>query len=65
MRWAVFVARIRGEKRKACSVLLGKPEGKRPIGIPKRRQVDDIKMDLGNTGWGGVDWIDLALDWDQ
>jgi hypothetical protein len=41
---------------------VGKPEGKRLLGRPKRRWVDNIIMDLGEVGWGGVDWIDLAKD---
>jgi hypothetical protein len=40
--------------------LLGKPEGRRPLGRPRRRWVDNIKMDLREIGWGGMDWIDLA-----
>jgi hypothetical protein len=44
---------------------VGKPEGKRPLGRPRRRWVDNIKMDLGEIGWDGVDWIDLAQDRDQ
>jgi hypothetical protein len=42
--------------------LVGKPEGKRPLGRPKRRWVDNIKIDLRETGWDGVDWIDMAQD---
>jgi hypothetical protein len=42
--------------------LVGKPEGKRPLGRPKRRWVDNIKMDLGEIGWDGMDWTDLAQD---
>jgi hypothetical protein len=42
-----------------------KPEGKRPLGRPRRRWEDDIKMDLREIGWGGMDWIDLAQDRDQ
>jgi hypothetical protein len=61
MRWAGHVARI-GEKRNAYRLLVGKPEGKRPLGIPRRRWVDNIKMDLIEIGWGGVDWIGLAQD---
>jgi hypothetical protein len=49
-----------GEKRNACRILVGKPEGKRPLGRPRRRWDDNIKMDLTETGWGGMDWIDLA-----
>jgi hypothetical protein len=54
-----------GEKRNAYRILVGKPEGKRPLGRPRCRWVDNIKMDLRVTGWGGMDWIDLAQDWDQ
>jgi hypothetical protein len=43
-------------------LLVGKPEGKRPLGRPRRRWVDNIGMDLGDMGWGGVDWIGLAQD---
>jgi hypothetical protein len=59
MRWAGNVAQM-GKKRNACSILLGKPEGKRRLGRPRRRRLDDIKMDLREVGWGGMDWIDLA-----
>jgi hypothetical protein len=61
MRWASHVARMR-EKRNAYRLLVGKPEGKRPLGRPKRRWVDNIKMDLGEVGWSDVDWIGLAKD---
>jgi hypothetical protein len=44
---------------------VGRPEGKRPLGRPRRRWVDNIKMDLREIGWGGMDLIDLALDRDQ
>jgi hypothetical protein len=44
---------------------VGNPEGKRPLGRPRRRWVDNIKMDLGEIGWDGMDWIDLAQDKDQ
>jgi hypothetical protein len=44
---------------------MGKPEGKRPLGRPRRRWVDNVKMDLMEIGWGGMDWIDLAQDRDQ
>jgi hypothetical protein len=60
MRWAGHVARM-GEKRNAYRLLVGKPEGKRPLGRPRRRWVDNIRMDLGEVGWGD-DWIDLAKD---
>jgi hypothetical protein len=49
-----------GEKRNAYRLLVGKPEGKRPLGRPRRRWVDDIDMDLLEMGWGGVDWIGPA-----
>jgi hypothetical protein len=51
-----------GEKRNAYSLLVGKPEGKRQLGIPRRRWVDNIRMDLGEVGLGDVDWIGLAQD---
>jgi hypothetical protein len=54
-----------GEKRNACRILVGKPEGKRSLGRPRRKWVDNIKIDLRETGWHGMDWIDLALDRDQ
>jgi hypothetical protein len=49
-----------GEKRNAYRLLVGKPEGKRPLGRPRRRWVDNIRMDLGEVGWSDVDWNDLA-----
>jgi hypothetical protein len=61
MRWAGNVARMM-EKRNECKLLVGKPEGKRPLGRPRRRWVDNIRMDLGEGGWGDVDWIGLAKD---
>jgi hypothetical protein len=61
MRWAGHVARM-GEKRNAYRVLVGKPEGKRPLGRPRRRWVDNIRLNLGGMGWGDVDWIGLAQD---
>jgi hypothetical protein len=61
MRWAGHVARM-GEKRNSYSLLVGKPEGKIPLGRPRRRWVDNIGMDLGEVGWGDVDWIGLAQD---
>jgi hypothetical protein len=45
--------------------LVGKPEGRRPLGRPRCRWEDNIRMDLGEIGWGGMDWIDLAQDRDQ
>jgi transcription termination factor 2 len=64
MRWAGHVARM-GEKRNAYRIFVGKLEGKRPLGRPRRRWVDNIKMDLREIGWDGMDWIDLAQDRDQ
>jgi hypothetical protein len=54
-----------GEERKVYKVLVGKPEGKRPLGRPRRRWEDGIRMDLRETGLGGVDWIRLAQDRDR
>jgi hypothetical protein len=54
-----------GETRNAYRILVGKPEGKRPLGRPRRRWVDNIKMDLREIGWNGMDWIKLAQDKDQ
>jgi hypothetical protein len=51
-----------GEKRNAYSLLVGKPEGKRLVGRPRRRWADNIRIDLGEVGWGDVDWIGLAQD---
>jgi hypothetical protein len=51
-----------GEKRNAYRLLVGMPEGKRPLGKRRRRWVDHIRMDLGKVRWGDVDWIDLAKD---
>jgi hypothetical protein len=48
-----------------CFILVGKPEGKRPLGRQRRRWVDNIKMDLGEIGWDSRDWIELAQDRDQ
>jgi hypothetical protein len=51
-----------GEKRNAYRLLVGKPEGKKPLGRPRRRRVGNIRTDLGEVGWGDVSWIDLAQD---
>jgi hypothetical protein len=51
--------------RTAYRILVGKPEGKRPLGRPRRRWVDNIEMDLGEIGWDGRDWIELAQDRDH
>jgi hypothetical protein len=64
MRWAGHIARL-GEKRNACRILVWKQEGKRPLGRPRRRWVDNVKMDLREIGWDGVDWSDMAQDRDQ
>jgi len=53
------------KRRGVYKVLVGKPEGKRPLGRPRRRWEDNIKMDLQDVGCGGVDWIDLAQDRDR
>jgi hypothetical protein len=54
-----------GGRRNAYRILVGKPEGKRSLGRPRRRWLNNIKMDLREIGWGGMDWIDLAQDKDQ
>jgi len=64
MRWAGHVARM-GERRGVYRVLVGKPEGKRPLGRPRRRWEDNIKIDLQEVGCGGMDWIELAQDRDR
>jgi hypothetical protein len=53
------------EEMNACRILVGKPEGKRPLRRPRRRWEDTIKMDLREIGCGGMEWIDLAQDRDQ
>jgi hypothetical protein len=66
MRWVGYEARMgrrrrrRRRRRNAYMVLVGKPEGRRPLGRPKHRWVDNIKMDLREMGSGDMDWIDLA-----
>ena len=64
MRWAGHVARM-DEEREVYRVLVGKPEGKRPLGRPRRRWVDSIRMDLQEVGCGYMDWIGLAQDRDR
>jgi hypothetical protein len=64
MRWAGHVA-LMGVERKVYKVLVGKPEGKRPLGKPRRRWEDGIRMYLREIGLGGVDWIRLAQDRDR
>jgi hypothetical protein len=63
MRWAGHVARM-GEKRGAYRILVGRSEGRRPLGRPRRRWEDNIKTDLEDGGWG-MDWIELAQDRDR
>jgi hypothetical protein len=64
MRWTGHVACM-GEERKVYKVLVGKPEGKRPLVRPRRRWEDGIRMDLRETGLGDVNWIRLARDRDR
>ena len=64
IRWAGHVARM-GERRGLYRVLAGRPEGKNPLGRPRRRWEDNIKLDLQEVGWGIMDWIDLAQDRDR
>jgi hypothetical protein len=61
IRWAGYVARM-GEKRNAYRIFVGKPERKSPLGRSRYRWEDNIKMDLGEMGWDGMAWIDLAQD---
>jgi hypothetical protein len=60
MRWAGQVARM--GKRNTYRILEGKPEGKRPLGRPRRRWKENIEIDLKERGWGGMGWIDLAQE---
>jgi hypothetical protein len=62
MRWA---GQWHSWERNVYRVLIGKPEGKRPLGRPRRRWEDGIRMDLRETGWESVDWIQLAQDRDR
>ena len=64
MRWAGHVAHM-GEGRGVHRVLVGKPEGKRPLGRPRHRWEDNIKMDLQEAGGGGGDWMELAQNRDR
>ena len=64
MRWAGHVARV-GEERRVYRFLLGKPKGRRPLGRPRRRWVDIIRMDLQEVGCGYMDWIVLTQDRDS
>jgi hypothetical protein len=54
-----------GDKRNAYRILVGKPEGRRSLGRPRRRWVDNIEIDLREIGWDGVDWVNMAQDRDQ
>ena len=64
MRWTGHVARM-GNRRGVYRVLVGKPEGKRPLGRPRHRWENNIKMDLQEVGCGGMDWIELGQDRDR
>jgi hypothetical protein len=64
VRWAGHTARM-GEKRNTYRLLVGKPEGRRPLGRPRRRWLDGIRMNLVEVEWGDVDWIGLAQDKDR
>jgi len=64
VKWAGHVARM-GEGRGVYRVLVGKPDGKRPLGRPRHRWEDNIKMDHQEVGCGGMDWIELARDRDR
>jgi hypothetical protein len=63
VRWAGHVTRVGA--RKTYNILVGKPDGKRPLGRPRRRWEDNIRMDLGKVGWEGADWVHLAQDTEQ
>jgi len=64
MRWPGHVARV-GERRGVYRVLVGRPGGKRPLGRPRRRWEDNIKMDLQEMGCAGMDWIELVQERDR
>ena len=63
LRWAGHVARME-EGRSACKILTGKPTGKRPLGMPRRRWEDNIRMDLEEIGINAGNWVDSAQDRD-
>jgi hypothetical protein len=64
MRWAGHIART-GERIGAYMMFVGRPEGRRPLGRPRRRWEDNIKMGLQEVGWADMNWIDLAQDRDS
>jgi hypothetical protein len=64
MRWVGHVARM-GERKNVYKLLVGKPGGRRPLGRPRCRRLNNIRMDLVEMGWDGVDWISLAEDRDR
>jgi hypothetical protein len=64
MRWAGHVERM-VPTRNACRILMGKPEGRRPLGRPRGRRVHNIKRALREIEWDGMDWIELAQDRDE
>jgi hypothetical protein len=61
MKWSRHVARM-GQKSTTYTIMVGRQEGKRPVGIPGRRYVDNIEMGRKEMGWGDMDWIDLVQD---
>jgi hypothetical protein len=63
MKWEGYVSRMK--RRGTHMLLVEKPGGKRPLGRPRHRWVDNIKIDCGEIGWGDVDWIGLTKDRDQ
>jgi hypothetical protein len=64
MRWAGHATHM-VEGRGAYRILVGRPEGRRPLGRPRHRREDNIKIDLQEVGWEGMDWIDMAQDRDR
>jgi hypothetical protein len=60
IKYYIFIVARMGERRGAYRALMGKPEGTRPLGRLRHRWEDNIKMDLREVGWGGMDWINLA-----
>jgi predicted small integral membrane protein len=64
MKWAGHLARM-GDKRNVYRLLVGNPEGRRPVGRPRLRRLDNIRMDLVEVGWSDVDWIGLAQERDR